>query len=163
MDNSTTEALWSKPHIIQWSQLLLDSYAHWLRQDLIPRKGDPMAQAQALFSVPFVVVSHGIQSDPILNYGNQTTLTLWEMSWEKLTQTPSRLTAESVHQDERQRMLAGLSQQGFIDDYQGIRISSSGKRFRVQDAIVWNIVDNLGQNHGQAATFSNWQFLGEAE
>jgi len=155
--------IWTDPSIINWNQLLLDSYAHWLGKELIPRTGDPEDQAQDLFAVPFVVVSHGTQADPILNYGNQTSLDLWEMSWETLTQTPSRLTAEPVHRDERQRMLAGLSQRGFIDDYQGIRISSSGKRFRVQNAIVWNIVDGNRTRHGQAATFADWQFLAATE
>ena len=32
----------------------------------------------------------------MLNYGNRAALTLWEMSWEELTRTPSRLTAEPV-------------------------------------------------------------------
>ena len=55
--------------------------------------------------MPFVVASHGLQDDPILNYGNQVALDLWEMNWEQFTQTPSRLTAEPVNREERARML----------------------------------------------------------
>jgi MEKHLA domain len=52
--------------------------------------------AEELFAAPFVIVSHDTQADPVLNYGNRAALTLWEMSWEELTRTPSRLTVEPV-------------------------------------------------------------------
>ena len=35
-----------------------------------------------MFRVPFTVASHGMEPDPVLNYGNQVALDLWEMSWE---------------------------------------------------------------------------------
>ena len=112
-----------------------------------------------LFEAPFVVVSHGVQADPILNYGNAAALKLWEMSWEELIQTPSRLTAEPVSQDERARLLAQVAQNGFIDDYQGVRISKSGRRFRIEKAIVWNLIDEAGRYAGQAAMFENWVYI----
>jgi hypothetical protein len=105
------------------------------------------------------VVSNGLQDDPILNYGNNAALALWEMTWNELTHTPSRLTAEPPNQVERAQMLQLASQQGFIDDYRGIRISKTGKRFLVESAIVWNVVDSQGCKLGQAATFSQWRFL----
>jgi MEKHLA domain len=116
-------------------------------------------QAQLIYQAPFVVVSHGTQADPVLNYGNQIALELWEMDWIQLTQTPSRLTAEPVNRSERQVMMAQAQQQGFIDNYRGIRISSSGRRFEIDRAIVWNLTDPQGQPCGQAATFANWQYL----
>ena len=112
-----------------------------------------------MFDSSFVVASHGMQDDPLLNYGNRTALNLWEMSWEELTSTPSRLTAEPPNQDERAQMLQRAAQHGYIDDYRGIRISKTGKRFLVEQAIVWNVVDDQGHKHGQAATFSTWSFL----
>ncbi len=138
------------------TQLLLDSYRRWLGVDLIPRSGSAAVQAEALFDAPFVVVSHGTQSDPILNYANRTALTLWEMDIPALLQTPSRLTAEPVHRDERARLLERTTQNGYVDDYRGIRISSTGRRFRIEQAIVWNLVDAAGAFRGQAATFSHW-------
>jgi hypothetical protein len=45
---------------------------------------------------------------------------------------------------------------GFVDDYAGVRISRTGKRFRIEQAIVWNVVDAEGKDHGQAATFAHW-------
>ena len=127
---------------------------------MLIRTGTPDAQAQALFSAPFVVVSHDTQADPILNYGNQQALDLWELSWAQLTSTPSRLTAESMNRDERARMLAVAEKQGYYSGYRGIRISSTGKRFSVEDATVWNVVDASGARVGQAATFARWTPIG---
>lgn len=138
------------------TQLLLDSYRRWLGTELVSREGTPDDQLQRLFEANFVVVSHGTQADPILNYGNRTALTLWEMDIATLTSTPSRMTAEPVHRDERARLLERTTRNGYVDDYQGIRISSTGKRFRIEQAIVWNLVDRYGTYRGQAATFEKW-------
>jgi hypothetical protein len=137
-------------------QLLLDSFARLLGRELVPRDGTPDEQAERLFRTPFVVVSHGTQADPVLNYGNARALALWEMTWDDLTQTPSRLTAEPVHRDERARLLARTRTHGFVDDYSGIRISKTGRRFRIEQAIVWNLADAAGEHRGQAATFDRW-------
>jgi hypothetical protein len=150
---------WADPAVIRWNQLLLDSFRRWLGRDLIERKGNPEEQAGALYQAPFVIVSHGMEADPILNYGNRVALELWELDWERFTKTPSRLTAEPVNQSERARMLARAREQGFIDDYRGVRISGTGKRFLVEQAIVWNVVGAEGEQIGQAATFSRWTFL----
>jgi hypothetical protein len=114
-----------------------------------------------MFEAPFVVVSHGTQDDPILNYGNEVALNLWEMDIETLLQTPSRMTAEPVHRDERARLLERTLRDGFVDDYRGIRIASSGRRFLIEKAIVWNLVNDAGDRVGQSATFSDWVFLDE--
>ena len=138
---------------------MLDSYVRLVNEELIIRNGTPVEQAESLFKSPFVVASHGLQADPILNYGNQTALDLWEMNWEQFTKTPSRLTAEPMNREERGRMLEQARTHGYISDYQGIRISSSGKRFLVEQATVWNIHKLDGTPLGQAATFSDWTFL----
>jgi hypothetical protein len=48
---------------------------------------------------------------------------------------------------------------GFINDYQGVRISKTGKRFQIRNAIVWNLTDSAGIYQGQAACFADWEFL----
>jgi hypothetical protein len=135
---------------------LLDSYARFVGRELIPRVGSSAEQAERLFRAPFVVVSHGTEADPILNYGNAAAFALWEMTPEQLTRTPSRLTAEPMHRDERARLLERTRRDGFVDDYSGVRISRSGNRFRIERAIVWNLVDAAGVHRGQAATFDSW-------
>jgi hypothetical protein len=116
----------------------------------------PAEIAKSLYGASFVVVSHGTESDPILNYGNALALNLWEMTWEEFTRTPSRLTAEPPNRDERARLLAEVSARGFIDNYSGIRISKNGRRFRIERATVWNLTDEQGHPCGQAATFGTW-------
>ena len=140
-------------------QLLLDSFARLFGRELVSRAGSSAEQAARLFEAPFVVVSHGTEADPILKYGNAAALALWEMTPEELRRTPSRLTAEPVHRDERARLLERTRRDGFVDDYAGIRISKSGKRFRIERAIVWNVTDSTGQLRGQAATFDHWTSL----
>jgi len=150
---------WLDPDWQRQIQRLLNSYHRWIGTDLTDRSGTPEEQAQRLFEAPFVVVSHGAQADPLLNSANEIALRLWALPLDQFLQTPSRMTAEPVHRDERARMLEATSRQGYIDDYQGIRISSTGRRFRIDRATVWNVVDEQGQPAGQAATFTTWVFL----
>lgn len=154
-----TQPVWTDPAVVTWTQRLLDSYCHWIGRDLIERVGEPGFQAHALFESPFVVASHGIEDDPILNYGNQTALDLWELTWEQLRRMPSRLTAEPVNRAEREWMLEQVRTKGYIDTYSGVRISSSGRRFLVDNAIVWNVIDRQGGRLGQAAMFAHWTKL----
>ena len=141
---------------LTWIRWLLDSYASWLKRDLIERTGTLDEQCEKLFSAPFVVVSHANAEDPVLNYGNRQALVLWEMTWAELTAIPSRLTAEPANRTERARMLHQAEEHGFITDYKGVRISKSGRRFLVKQATVWNVLDEHGTKRGQAATFSRW-------
>jgi len=151
--------IWEKPEIITWSQVLLDSYEKLLGNQLIERKGNAEAQAKALFFAPLVVASHETEADPILNYGNQKALELWEMTWEDFTKTPSRMTAEPANREERKKMLVQAEKKGFIDNYRGVRIASTGKRFLIEKAIVWNLFDAIDNPCGQAASFSKWFFF----
>jgi hypothetical protein len=46
-----------------------------------------------------------------------------------------------------------------MEGYGGVRISKSGRRFRVENSIVWNLLDEQDRYCGQAATFSRWTYL----
>lgn len=113
----------------------------------------------SLNEAPFFVASHGSEDDPVLNYGNLCALKLFEMNWEDFVKTPSRLTAEAPNRSERQKLLEQVTSYGFIENYSGVRISSKGRRFRITNATVWNLTDEVGRKTGQAATFSEWKFL----
>lgn len=140
-------------------QLLLDSFSHLLDRDLISRAGSPQDQAEKLFDAAFVVISHDASPDPLLTFGNHTALQLWEMQWNVFIKTPSRMTAEPMQQEERSQLLSRTRKYGFVDDYSGIRISNTGKRFFIEQAIVWNLTDSNGVFCGQAATFDRWSEL----
>ncbi len=139
---------------------LLASFSYWTTKNLIAPDLPPAEQARELFYAPFVVLSHNIAPDPILNYANRAGLRLFELSWDELTTRPSRLTAEPMHQDERALSLSRVTQQGYIDDYRGVRISKSGRRFFIDQATVSNLRDENGTHCGQAATFSRWRYVG---
>jgi hypothetical protein len=81
------------------------------------------------------------------------------MSWQKMVSLPSRRSAEPRAQAERRRLLDRVSQHGWIDDYSGVRVAASGRRFRIAAATVWNLLDETGTAVGQAAAFARWQRL----
>ncbi len=113
--------------------------------------------AQAIYEAPYVVVSHGPESDPIFNYANLTAQKLFELSWEEFCQLPSRQSAEPPNQTERQQLLDTVTRQGFIENYQGIRIAQGGRRFWIKNVTVWNLHDDDDVYQGQAAIYSDWQ------
>jgi len=141
------------------TQIIARSLKHWTGRELLPGNFLAAELAEKVFHAPFVLVSHGTEPDPILNYGNAAALALWEMSWAEFTRTPSRLTAEAPNREERTRLLAAVTAHGFIDDYSGIRIAKTGRRFRIAQATVWNLIDERDNYSGQAAMFSRWEFL----
>jgi hypothetical protein len=139
--------------------LMIESFRRWTGRELIPPAVPPDRRARELFEARFVVVSHDASPDPVLTYGNRAALALWETDWKTLAAMPSRLTAEALERRERERLLDRVSRRGYIDDYNGIRISATGRRFRIAGATVWNLVDAAGGHRGQAAMFSRWEYL----
>ena len=153
------DSTWQQPAVIAHSAVLARSFRHFTKGDLLPGLFNPLGLSRNLFHAPFVLVSHGPEADPVLNYGNAAALALWEMTWEELTSTPSRFTAEAPNREDRSRLLARVTADGFIDDYSGVRISKSDRRFRIEQATVWNLITERGEPCGQAATFGTWVFL----
>jgi hypothetical protein len=153
------EDIWNKPAVIAHTEIMARGFFKWTGRDLLSGLFNPLGLSKNVFLAPFVLVSHGTEADPVLNYGNQAALTLWEMSWDELTRTPSRLTAEAPNREERARLLAEVTANGFIENYAGVRISKNGRRFRIAQATVWNLLDTRGKPYGQAAVFSHWEFL----
>jgi len=153
------DPIWKSHSVLAQTRLIARSLKKFTQPDLLPGIFSPEDFAEKVFHAPFVLVSHGTEADPVLNYGNAAALALWEMSWEELTRTPSRLTAEAPNRAERARLLAAVKTRGFIDDYSGIRISKTGRRFRIAQATVWNLISETGQPAGQAAMFAQWELL----
>jgi hypothetical protein len=141
------------------AKLLLDSFASLTGKALIDPTLSAIEQAQQLFEAPFAVLSHNTAPDPIFTYGNQMALQVFALTWEELTQMPSRLSTEPIHQAERHHLLTMAIRQGYVDDYGGVRITKTGRRFLVEQATVWNLLDEAGHLLGQATLFSHWIFL----
>lgn len=138
--------------------MLCASYQRLMGAELIVVDSD-RSTAEAVYRAPFVVLSHGTETDPIFNYANLAAQRLFEMTWTQITSLPSRFSAEPVSREERARLLAAVSEHGFINDYRGVRVSSSGRRFMIEQATVWNLNDAQGRPAGQAATFGQWAAL----
>ena len=105
-------------------------------------------------------MSHDATDDPVFNYASKAALDLFEMDWDAFTSTPSRLSAEPGERDARAELLRRVTDDGYVDDYEGVRVSSTGRRFMVRDAYVWNVYDGDAYV-GQAALFrrSNCEML----
>ncbi|MDD5228087.1 MAG: MEKHLA domain-containing protein [Methylococcales bacterium] len=145
--------------LAQHAALIADSYQKLLGYSLLVDDIENIPLAERLFNAPFALLSHNNEADPLFNYANAQALRLFEFDWQELIMLPSRLSAEPINQSARAELLAQVNTQGFIKNYQGIRISKTGKRFKISEAVVWNLVDEKGTYHGQAACFSNWTFL----
>ncbi|MEW5786768.1 MAG: MEKHLA domain-containing protein [Pseudomonadota bacterium] len=136
------------------ARLLVDSHLRLVGRPLLA--DGPGDLAERLWTLPRAVVAHGIQDDPVFCYGNRLALDLFELDFAAFTALPSRFSAEPLAREERAALLERVSRHGFIDDYAGVRISSTGKRFHIRAATVWNLIDGEGVYRGQAASFAEW-------
>lgn len=143
------------PHVA----ILRNSLRHWTGRELAEPSWTDAEAARFVFHAPFVLVSHDMRADPVFNYANQMALALFEMDWETFTTLPSRMSAEPMERGERERLLNEVTKRGYIDHYRGVRVSRHGRRFLIEDAIVWNLLDAKGMHCGQAALFERWTFL----
>jgi hypothetical protein len=141
--------------------IMADSFRRFTGRSLIAvdDKAGVTHLHEQLWHAPAVIVAHGTEADPVFFYGNRQALRVFDMDFVAFTRLPSRLSAEQLLREERERLLQRVSRDGFIDDYAGVRISATGNRFRIEKAVVWNLLDAAGTYHGQAATFSQWQPL----
>jgi len=118
---------------------------------LVETSGDVV---QAMWLAPQVIVAHGTEADPVFFFGNRAALACFETDLAPFLAMPSRLSAEAPLREERQALLDRVAAHGFIDDYAGVRISARGRRFMIEQAVVWTVTDEAGHRIGQAATFA---------
>jgi hypothetical protein len=137
------------PELRDRLSLLAASYERLAGTALV---GGP-ALAEALWRHPAAIVAHDAADDPTFFFGNRAALIAFEMDFAGFTGLRSRLSAEPGLRAEREALLARVSATGIIRDYAGIRISATGRRFRIDRAVVWNLIDETGIRQGQAAMF----------
>lgn len=114
-----------------------------------------------LWHAPLAVVAHDTASPPLFFYANRMALGLFRMTAAQFIGLPSFKSAEPALRDERAAMFAKLEADDVVPGYSGIRIAADGTRFRIVDATIWNLVDEAGQRHGQAAAFGDWEGVNE--
>lgn len=138
---------------------LCGSFARLLGRPLIDTPLSGAERAEAVFNANVVVLSSGLEADPLFNYANRIALDVFEFDWQRLLATPARESAEPENQAKREQLMQQVRTQGYIEGYTGVRVAASGRRFMIEDATVWNVIDTDGRYFGQAATFASWRDL----
>lgn len=122
--------------------------------DLVAEAGlDPAALGRSAWEGNFALLTH--DTNAILTYGNRFALGLWEMDWETLVRTPSRLTAPEEDRAARAIIMAQVERDGFTRSYTGRRVSRSGKFFLIENATVFTLIDEKGAGFGTGAFFKS--------
>jgi PAS domain-containing protein len=138
--------------------LLVSSYRRTVgREPPFLEHGAPRSAAWLYAQASHPVLAHNADPDPRFIYANRVAQTAFEYDWDEITALPSRLSAEPVDREERQRLLDSVARHGFATGYSGIRIAKSGRRFLIEDGVVWQLIDRDGAVRGQAATFAHWR------
>ena len=146
--------LWHRDHA-----LLMDASLRRLTGTaLLPRPNASPAECSSLASNEVLcVVSHGTEEDPTFNYATAAALECFGYDWDEFVASPSRFSAEMEEREERFKLLEQASRDGFVPNYSGVRITKGGRRFRIHDAIIWNLEEREGESapqiRGQAAMF----------
>ena len=133
------------------AQAILDSHASRVGTELIERTGNADSDAELLFALDAVILSHDGGDDPHFVYANQAAADLWRMPVSELIGMPSRLSAPPEHQASRASMLKDAADSGVLTGYAGERIAKDGTRFMIEDATLWTV--DYPQGPGQAVVF----------
>jgi PAS domain S-box-containing protein len=137
---------------LNYFNLLTGSYARLLGSELVARhERTDDAIGWLYHDAPFGLLAHNTADDPVFVYGNRRAQTLFGYEWDELTALPSRLSAQAPERRERQTFLDQVTRDGFVTGYRGVRIAKSGRRFWIERATVWQLIDEHGTLHGQAA------------
>jgi hypothetical protein len=134
--------------------LLTGSYERLVGTKLVP---DGVDAAWLYAEAPFAVLAHDGFEDPKFIYANKCAQACFGYDWDEIIKLPSRLCAEPADRAERQALLDAVARRGFMSGYKGVRVAKSGRRFVIEDGLVWELNDAHGRRHGQAATFSSWR------
>ncbi len=152
------------PDLIEYIDQAAFSYHQYINKPLIE---NPTNLINELYDSSFIFAAHKYKTrllgesadEPRFVFGNAKALELWELDWDNFIGMPSRLTAEPEEQGLREALFKEVREKGYINNYSGIRISSTGKRFQINSAIVWNVLDSSAKTIGQAVKFSDYKYL----
>ena len=94
------------------------------------------------------IASH--DSNGFFNYLNKAALSLFKVTKDQVIGRSTTMTAPKSEQKQRNELLNQVNSHGFIDNYKGIRVTSDGELFQIEDATIWNVVDKNSHKMGQA-------------
>jgi PAS domain S-box-containing protein len=146
-----------RPLDVQFAELLTYSYQRIVGTSMLPSDQAGADAARWLYEdAPFALLAQDTSTDPRFVYANRKAQRCFEYSWDEFVVMPARLSAHAADQEHRRKFLEGVLQQGYADNYRGLRIAKSGRRFWIEDTTVWNLVDRNGILQGQAALVPRW-------
>jgi PAS domain-containing protein len=156
MPSPVTYAHLHDPAVWRLSRCIRDSHHHLLGipLEITDDPQDPQRAAQLLYEAPLPILAHDGSDDPRFIYANLAAQQRFAYDWQQFIGLPSRLSAPTDLREERQRLLDDVLRQGWSDGYQGIRVRSDGRLFRISGARVWNLLDADGRRSGQAASIA---------
>ncbi len=120
---------------------------------------DPKALGRSAWFGDFALLTHRGDPGAVLNYGNEFALKLWEMDWNSFTATPSADTAPRNASAGRDLLMEKVARQNYVSGYAGERVSRTGRRFLIENATVWRLLDDRGGSFGMAAFFRRFRYL----
>jgi|TARA_B110000971_G_scaffold123658_1_gene126604 PAS domain-containing protein len=118
---------------------------------------DEGSLAEAFDACAYPIASHDAGS--LFNYANPAALSLFKTRLEDMVGVHSSASAPDFAQQDRERLLAEVTQYDYSENYQGIRTAFDGTLFQIHNATVWNIIDESGHYHGQAVVILEHTYL----
>lgn len=106
-----------------------------------------------------VVLAQDASPEPKFIYANIAAQHLFEFDWMAFRVLEGRQSAELPERAERAELLKRVGQENFVRDYHGVRVTASGRRFSIQDGLVWRMKYLSGEDCGTAALFSGYTWL----
>ena len=138
--------------------LLNESHRRWTGEYLVAER-DPGEVLAALNEADMVIVSYGLEREPVFNYGNVKALSMLGYQLENFIQLAHKITIPEQETLISLELSQKVEQQGYIENYSGHRLAKNGRLWRVESGVCWQLSDNLGRVHGHAACFQDWHQL----
>ena len=104
--------------------------------------------AKGFDECPLPIASH--DSNGSFNYLNKAALSLFKVTKDQVIGRSTTMTAPKSEQKQRNELLNQVNSRGFIENYKGIRVTSDGGLFEIEDATIWNVYDKNSHRIGQA-------------
>lgn len=152
---------WAENSIIEYSKRLTDSYFFGTKKALIESDADQRENSFFLYHAPFILISHGPGTNPVINYANSKAQMLLGMPWEELINTSSGYLSKL---DENNQALPGFADTGkdeCISNYSTTLIAGAEHlRFKIKDSRLWRVMNDRKMCIGQAIMFVDWETAG---
>lgn len=146
------------PDIDDWVRLSNESLKRFTGKSLYERMGLDDERPQLVHeNARYGVLSHGTQPDPIYHYFNQAALEAFGYPESEIYQIPSRMSAPEHLRLERDQIIQSVLEEDVRLIPVGIRQRKTGEIFQINDIVLWNVYDDLGQRVGQTALYDRAQ------